>query len=119
MKLRERLLECKIKLRISRDYALAKALKINSARICDDMAGRRIPDTYTTIKMAEILKVHPLLLVAEFEGDMEKDEEKKTFWLTFAQRIKTGAIAILALICIVIWSPVQEATLGELDARNA
>jgi len=118
MTIKERLLECKVKLKISSDYGLAKALGINPARICDYMAGRSKPDAYTAVKMAEILKVHPLLLQAEFEAEREKDEERKIFWLNFAQRIKTGAVAMLVLISTAFWSPDSEASGMLLDTHN-
>ena len=119
MKSRERLLECKIKLKISSDYGLAKALEINRARVHDYMNGKRTPDAYTAVKMAEILKIHPLLLIAEFEEEKEKDLGKKAFWGNFERRIKAGAVGIVVLISTAFWSPEPRA--GELvqHARNS
>lgn len=113
MKIKERLLECKVKLGIKSDYGLAKALKSDRRRISEYMAGTRKPDAYIAVKMAEILKVHPLLLLAEFESETEKNEEKRNFWINFAQRIKSGAAGMWASIFTAIWfiEPSVRATL--------
>lgn len=119
MKIRERLLECKVKLGIKSDYGLAKALKSDRRRISEYMVGTRKPDAYIAVKMAEVLKLHPLLLLAEFEAETEKNEEKRNFWLNFGQRIKTGAVAMLVLISTAFWLPEQKATAAMLDTHNA
>lgn len=117
MKAKERLLECKIKLKISSDYGLAKALGINRARVHDYMTAKRTPDAYTAIKMAEILGLHPLLLLAEFEAETEKNEERRNFWLNFGQRIKSGALGMLALISTAFWLPGQRAEAAPSEIR--
>lgn len=109
MKVKERLLECKIKLGIKSDYGLAKALKINRGTLSGYMTGKRAPDAFAAVKMAEVLKLHPLQLIAEFEAETEKNEEKRNFWLNFAQRIKTGAVAMLVLISTAFWLPEAKA----------
>ena len=114
MTIRERLKDCKIKEGIQSDYGLAKRLGINPARICDYMAGRSTPDAYTAVKMAEILKVHPLLLLAEFEAETEKDETKRAFWINFVQRIRTGAVQMWGLIFTASWLIESNAS-GTLD----
>lgn len=105
MKIRERLLECKIKLGIKSDYALAKALQTDRRRISEYMAAKRIPDAYTAVKVAEILKVHPMLLIAEFEAENAKTEERKNWWLNFLQRMKAGALGMVVLISTTFWLP--------------
>ena len=118
MKVKERLLECKIKLGIKSDYALAKSLGINRARVCEYMASKRQPDAYTALKMAEILNVHPLLLLAEFEAETAKTAERKAFWLNFVRRIKSGAVGMLVLISTAFWLPEQKAKATMLDTHN-
>lgn len=117
MKIRERLLECKVKLGIKSDYALAKALGINRGTLSGYMTGKRIPDAFAAIKMAEILKVHPLLLLAEFEAESEKNEEKRNFWLNFGRRIKTGAMGMLVLISTAFWLPEPRAEVASPEIR--
>ena len=105
MKIKERLLECKIKLKISSDYALAKKIGCSRQRLSNILKGTVKPEAYEAIKIGEILRVHPLMLLAEFEAENAKTEARKSFWINFGQRIKTGAIAIMALISTAFWSP--------------
>jgi hypothetical protein len=105
MTIRERLLECKVKLGIKSDYKLAKALEMNRGTLSRLMNGKGVPDVFTAVKMAEILKVHPMQLQAEFEAENAKDADRKAFWINFGRRIKTGALAMLALISTAFWSP--------------
>lgn len=118
MKAKERLLECKIKLKISSDYGLAKALGIHRGRISDYMSGKMTPDAYAAVKMAEILEVHPMLLLAEFGAESEKDENKRAFWVNFVLRIKSGLLAMLVLICSAFWLPEQRAVAAVPDTHN-
>lgn len=100
MTAKELLQECKIKLGISSDYALAKALKIPNQRINDYMRDLRKPDTYALMKIAETLGREPLALISEFEATHEKDPIKKEFWEGFSQRANSlGRRFILGLIC--------------------
>ena len=109
MKIKERLLECKVKMGIKSDYRLAEVLGTSRQRISELMNGKCKPDAYIAVRIAELLKVHPLMLVAEFEADTAKDETKKAFWVNFGQRIKTGAVAMLVLISTAFWSPEPKA----------
>lgn len=117
MKIKERLLECKVKTGIKSDYKLAEVLGTSRQRISELMNGKCKPDAYIAVKIAEILKVHPLMLVAEFEADIAKDEKKRAFWVNFGQRIKTGAVAMLVSIFIAFWCPEPKAL--TLDTHNA
>jgi transcriptional regulator with XRE-family HTH domain len=114
----ERLLQCKVKLGIKSDYALAKALGINRGSMTGYMTGKRQPDVYMAIKMAEILKVHPLMLIAEFEIETAKTVERQAFWANFAQRIKSGLVGIVVLICSAFWWPEQSAAAAVPDSHN-
>ena len=109
MKIKERLQECQIKLGIKSDYALAKIVGCSRQRISELKKGTVKPDAYFAVKIGEILRVHPLMLLAEFEAENAKTEARKSFWINFGQRIKTGAVAIMALISIAFWSPEPKA----------
>jgi transcriptional regulator with XRE-family HTH domain len=105
MKVKERLLECKITLGIKSDYALAEALGVSRQRVSELMKGRTRPDAFIAVQIGDILRIHPLMLVAEFEVENAKDADRKAFWINFGRRIKTGALAMLALISTAFWSP--------------
>lgn len=100
MRTSELLKDCKIKLKISSDYQLAKALGINSGRISDYMKGKRIPNPYACIKIAECLRLDPLALIAEFEEMSAKNATERGFWADFRQRAEKPLKGfIVALIC--------------------
>lgn len=88
MKIRERLLECKVKAGLKSDYALAKALDCPRQTISEVMHGKRKPDAYLAFKISNLLKIHPLILLAEFEAETAKTEERAEFWLAFERRKK-------------------------------
>lgn len=100
MRTKELLLECKIKLKISSDYALAKEFKIPTQRVSDYMSGKRTPNTYACVKIAECLGLDPMDLIAEFEELTAKNKTEKTFWADFRQRAKKPVWGlIMALLC--------------------
>lgn len=118
MKIKERMLECKIKLGIKSDYALAKAVGISTQRLSNILKGSVRPEAYEAVKIGEILNLHPLMLLAEFEAENAKTEERKAFWVNFGQRIKNGALGMLALIFTAFWLHGQRAEAAELDTHN-
>lgn len=100
MRTKELLLECKIKLKISSDYALGKKLEIKDQRISDYMSGKRTPNAYACVKIAECLGLDPLTLIADFEEQSAKNPAEKTFWADFQQRAKKPVWGlIMALLC--------------------
>lgn len=119
MKIRERLLECKVKLGLDTDYKLAKALGINRARIHDYMTGKRHPDAYAAVRIGETLGIHPMQLLAEFEEEAAKTPERKAFWAGFTQRIKSGIVGMLVLsFTAICWPEHAKAADLALDTHN-
>ena len=101
MRTSELLKDCKIKLKITSKYELAKELKINSGRISDYMSGKRTPNAYAAVKIAECLGLDPLALIAEFEELTAKNPDERTFWADFRVRAEKPLKGfIMALICI-------------------
>lgn len=101
MRAKELLLECKVKLGVKSDYALAEALKLDRARVSDFMRGKRAPTTYALVKIAECLGLDPLALIAEFEQETAKSDTERRFWSDFRLRAEKPLKGfIMALICI-------------------
>lgn len=117
MKIKERLLECKIKAGIKSDYALAKALGCPRQRVSGLMKGWVKPEAYEAVKIGEILGVHPLILLSEFEAENAKTEERKAFWVNFGRRIRSGALGMLVSISTAFWLPGQRAEAAPPDTR--
>lgn len=89
----------KERLNAKSDYALAKSLEINQARITDYRKGTRHPDPYALTKIALALDLDPIALIAEFEARTEKNATRRGFWQNFARRAGSG-IGVLALCCM-------------------
>ncbi len=95
MKTKELLLQCKIQLKISTDYALAKALKIPRERISNYMAGTRKPDEYACFRIAEALGREPAEVIAEINSEAGKHRD---FFADFmSRRGVLGFAAVLVL----------------------
>ncbi len=84
MKAKELLLECKVRLKVSTDYALAKALNIPDQRISDYMKGTRTPDNYAAFRIAEALGRDPALVIAELSA--EEGGKHVEYFRDFLQR---------------------------------
>lgn len=114
MKAKELLLECKIKLNKSSDYALAKELDIDRARIADFMSGKRTPDSYAAVKIALCLGRDPAEIIAEIEADTVKNPQRKAFWVDFLQRVRKApkAFTLVAIFTISLLGGVAETASG-------
>lgn len=121
MRTPELLLKCKVKLGIKSDYALAKELEIPTQRISDYMSGKRVPDAYALVRIAECLKLDPLELIAEYGELSAKRESEKEFWRGFRQRASRRIQAfMLALLCTLscVTGPQQAAEGGGFRRRR-
>lgn len=113
-KQKELLLECKIKLGIKSDYALAKALEVHSGRVSAYMLDKEHPDPYACVRMALILKRDPAEIIAEIESEIEKNPIKRNFWVDFLQHAKQAAQrGMLVLLCgLTLWGGLATAASG-------
>lgn len=102
MNIIELLDKSKIKLGVSSDYALAKALEMHQGDITGLRKGSRHPTPYALVKIAMLLDLDPLALIAEAEEQSEKNPTRKAFWGNFARRA-TSRIAVLALCCMALF----------------
>ena len=102
MRTKELLLQCQVKLKASSEYALAKGLNIPTQRIYDYMSGKRAPNTYALVRIADCLGLEPLSLIAEFEELSAKNEVERGFWADFRSRaLKPIKAFMLALLCAI------------------
>lgn len=89
--------DAKIKLGISSDYALAKLTGISQEAISQYRTGKRIMDDYTAAKLAEVLDIEPLEVIATANAEREKDETKANFWRILAKK-KAAPMAVILLV---------------------
>ncbi|HSH72831.1 MAG TPA: hypothetical protein VK974_07215 [Methylophilaceae bacterium] len=98
MKTIEYLDECKKKLNITSNYALAKHIDVPEQRVHDYYKGRNGPDDYACFKIAECIGIDPAIVIAEIRSETETSEKKREYFKVFrgASR-KAGVVIILAL----------------------
>lgn len=70
------------------------------------MSGKRTPNTYALVRIAECLGLDALALIAEFEEETAKNETERGFWAGFRLRVKQPLKGfIMALLCIAtLWT---------------
>lgn len=89
--------EAKRRLGISSDYGMAKELGMTRGAFAHYKSGRRVIDDYTAAKLAEVLKINPLEVIAAANAEREKDSQKAEFWRKLASGAQ-GAILGSTLI---------------------
>lgn len=105
MKPSEYLDKVKIALAIKSDYAIAKALKINTQRISEYYKEKRWPDAYACAQIALALKIDPLEVLADIESQCAKTEERRKFWEGFIGRTKKAAAGLLLALIFITTLP--------------
>lgn len=93
MKTLEYLDAVKAKEGLKSDYQLAQKLETSTAAIGQYRSGKRVMDDYTAARVAELLEMPPLLLIAQANAEREKDETKRAYWRKFAAAV-TAAVAV-------------------------
>jgi transcriptional regulator with XRE-family HTH domain len=68
------------KLNIPSDYATAKALGVTRSGVSRWRTGSGVPDTMVCVRMAEILEIEPLEIIAATEHARANDEPAREFW---------------------------------------
>ena len=101
MNIVELLDKSKTKLNVTSDYALAKALEINSGDVAGYRNGARRPTPYALVKIALLLDLDPLALIAAAEAQAEKNPTRKGFWENFLRRVNS-AVAVLVVCYIAL-----------------
>lgn len=111
--------EAKKKLGIESDYGLAKELGLSRAAVSLWRNGKGSMDDYAATRIAEIIGVNPLIVIAAVNVEKEKTEERKEYWKNFYERL--GGIAatiLLAVNLIMTPTPSEAATILESGAMT-
>lgn len=93
--------EAKERLGVESDYALAKKLEINQARISQYRKGKESLDAYACARLAEVLKMDPFELLAQVEAETEKNETRRTYWKKVAERMAAGTAASFFIVGVL------------------
>lgn len=74
----------KVRHGLETDYALAKLLGIRHSNVSNYRAGRSTMDNRTAVKVAELLAMKPMEVIAAVEMERARDEKTKGFWMRYA-----------------------------------
>jgi transcriptional regulator with XRE-family HTH domain len=85
----------KTRLGITSDYALAKALRITQSTISGYRAGRSRIDDDVALTIAEILKVHPLQVIAAANAERAKTPEQRARWSGVMEKFSASFNSLL------------------------
>lgn len=85
---------CKARLGIESDYALAKALGLSQTGLSNYRTGRSRMDDDVALKVAEILEVHPLQVIAAANAERAKTPEQKARWTGLMEKFSTSFNAL-------------------------
>ncbi|MBN8281942.1 helix-turn-helix domain-containing protein [Zoogloea sp.] len=82
--------DAKAELGIDSDYKLAKYLEISNGYIAEWRRGKRIPDAYACMRLADALKIDPIQLLAQIEAETEKNEARRNYWRALSRKVGAG-----------------------------
>lgn len=73
------------------DYAAAKLLGVSTSHISHYRNGRSTMDAYMAARVAELLDVEPLRVIASAEAERARDPDRKDFWKRLAACVLVAA----------------------------
>lgn len=105
---------------ITSDYALAKTLGVNRSTVSGYRASRRAFDNATALKVAEILKINPIEVIAAASAEHAKTAEEKKTWENFMKRLR-GVAASFAIIGVAsaLLAPVGDIHAASIDMAKS
>lgn len=81
------------------DYKIAKALDLPTGIMHYYVTGEREADTYACARIAEILDVDPLEVIAQVEAEAARTEKKRAYWRSLFSGLKRHAHAVA--LCVI------------------
>lgn len=118
MEINKLLDDCKEKLQVETDYKLAKITGIPTMRLSNYRAGNRIPDAYACSKIAEILGMDEMVLIAHFEAISAKNPTVKEYWKKKLANLG-GLAASFFIVVNLIMTPTPSQAAPVLDRDGA
>jgi len=87
---------CKERLNITSDYALAKALGLSQTGLSNYRTGRSRMDDDVALKVADILHLHPLQVIAAANAERAKTPESKARWMGVMEKFSVSFLSLLS-----------------------
>ncbi|OIR10944.1 hypothetical protein GALL_71120 [mine drainage metagenome] len=117
MDINELIDQAKSRANLASDYALAKALGIQTGIVANWRKGKRHPSNQEAIQLAALARLDEMRVIAEIELRTANSEKKKEFWKHYIEsRGITACIAMTALAASIVLTPEQsEASVLQLQ----
>lgn len=96
MKTVEYFKQVKRRLAIESDYALAKALGLQSSAVSKIQSGKHTMGDETALKVAEILGIHPAIVLADLYAEREKNPEIQAVWRGMVEKFSMGFESLIS-----------------------
>ncbi|WP_250479029.1 MULTISPECIES: DUF3693 domain-containing protein [unclassified Caballeronia] len=113
----------KTELDLPSDYALAKALGVTPSTISKYRLGRSAPDDLVCARIAEILSLEPMEVIAAVHYERSTDERARELWSSIwgkaAGAIATSSIVFAVCFGTIVPTPSQAASLGDNQRNDA
>lgn len=87
----------KARLNLPSDYAVAKALHLTRAAVSKQRLGHNVFDDTTALRVAEILDVDPMEVIAAANAERARDDETRRLWERAWGKV-TGVTVASALV---------------------
>lgn len=104
----------KKKLGLPSDYALGKVLGVSTSRFGNWRSHRAVPELTIAVRLAEILEVDPLRVIADLELERGRDPD---LWRRVLRR--AACVAVAALGAAGLPYPTQNAAASPLGPQSS
>lgn len=85
-------------------YSVAKLTGLSENAVQHYSKGRREFDTYAALRVAELLNIEPMQVIADVEAAREKDEGRKRYWQELAKK-SLGLTATVIFATAILTTP--------------
>ncbi|ELW9447700.1 DUF3693 domain-containing protein [Burkholderia orbicola] len=99
----------KAKLGVDSDYAAAKALGVTRSAVSNYRNGSRGFDDATAVRIAEVLDVNPMEVIAAVHGEWARTEDMREFWEGVWGKVTGATVATAMAVGLAAAPSVAEA----------
>ncbi len=89
--------QAKVRLHLPSDYALSKKLGVTTSAISNYRSGRSRIDDDVALKVAQILGLNPLEVIAAANVERAKTDEMRDMWRGLMEKFSTGFNALISV----------------------
>ncbi|MDD2744271.1 MAG: hypothetical protein PHV02_18590 [Rhodocyclaceae bacterium] len=92
--------QAKARLKIDSDYELAKRFAVRPNHIAEVRNGKRGTPLDVAFKLAITLEMDPATVVADLEGQREKNPTRRAFWDSFTSHARAAVVLVACMLAL-------------------